>query len=99
MNTNSDKDELTTLRKWPRPGFFTLCGSTLSGRPNHQALPCRFHNLRRHLRQGINLDEAYNLGDQLFEQSEVAPVIRITAARVSSSAHPSSGNTTPAGTH
>jgi len=42
-----------------------------SGSPNHQTLPCRFHDLMRHPRQGMNRHEACHVGDRSMEQSEV----------------------------
>jgi hypothetical protein len=44
-----------------------------SGSPNHQTLPCRFHDLMRRPRQGMNCHEACHLGHEPVEQSEVVP--------------------------
>jgi hypothetical protein len=36
---------------------------------NHQALPCRFHDLPRHLRQGIDFHQAGDLRQQAMQQT------------------------------
>jgi hypothetical protein len=39
---------------------------------NHQALPCRFHDLPRNLCQGIDFHQACDLRQQTVEQTEIA---------------------------